>query len=152
MISANSEVFSPDFLKRVREKFWFVDQDPLNDFRLFFENAGGALTLKSVTERDSQIISLPDCASRFNKTARLLGDVVEKGKSDFRLLVGAKKGDIVTALTASQVLYQITKAIIENAPGTNVVTTRLEHPASYDSAKYYAAKPARSFAPPPSIL
>lgn len=146
MISANNnEVFSPDFLKRVREKFWFVDQDPLNDFRLFFENAGGALTLKSVTERDSQIISLPDCASRFNKTARLLGDIVEKGKDDFRLLVGAKKGDIVTALTASQVLFQITKAIIENAPGTNVVTTRLEHPASYDSAKYYAAKTGKEF-------
>ncbi len=146
MISAdNTAVFSPNLLKKIREQFWYVDQDPYNEFRLFFENAGGALTLKSVTERDSQIISLPDCASRSNKTARLLGEIVEKGKEDFRLLVGAKSGDIVTALTASQVLFQITKAIVENTPGANVVTTRLEHPASYDSAKYYAAKTGKEF-------
>lgn len=141
----NNALFSPDFLQKIRERFWYVDQDPYNEFRLFFENAGGALRLKSVTERDSQIISLADCASRFNKTARMLGEVVEKGKEDFRCLIGAKGGDLVTALTASQVLFQITKAIIENAPGTNVVTTRLEHPASYDSAQYYAAKNGKEF-------
>lgn len=138
-------LFSAHFLAKVRDKFWFVDHDPLNDFRLFFENAGGSLTLKSVTEKDAQIISLPDCASRFNKTARWLGDIVEQGKEDFRLLVGAQTGEIVTSLTASQVVFQITKTIIENAPGTNVVTSRLEHPCSYDSAKYYAAKTGKEF-------
>ena len=145
METIKSEVFSTNFLSQIRDRFWFIDRDPLNDSRLFFENAGGSLTLKSVTETDQAIIALPDCASRRNKTALWLGDIVEKGKKDFRLLVGAKSGDIVTSLTASRVLFQITKAIIENAPGTNVVTTRLEHPSSYDSAQYYAAKTGKEF-------
>jgi len=46
----------------------------------------------------------------------------------------------VPSLTASQAIFQIAGTIITNVPGTNVVTTRLEHPASYDSVHYYAGK------------
>ena len=143
MKNVNPELFSNDLLEKVRQRFCNVDSDPFNGNRIYFENAGGSLRLKEVVDVDQTIVSLPDSASRPNKAARWLGDIVERGKEDFRLLIGAKAGEVITSLTASRVMFHITQAILENAPSGNVVTTRLEHPSSYDSAKYYAGKTGR---------
>ena len=40
--------FSPNLLAEIRKKFAFVEECPFVGERIFFENAGGALTLKSV--------------------------------------------------------------------------------------------------------
>ncbi|MDR3565792.1 MAG: aminotransferase class V-fold PLP-dependent enzyme [Negativicutes bacterium] len=140
MKDAKPEVFSGEFLAKIRERFWYVDQDPINGNRVYFENAGGSLRLKAVTEQDQLIVSLPDSPSRPSKAARWLGDMVEQGKEDFRLLVGAKGGDILPSISASRAIFHIIGAILANVPGTNVVTTKLEHPASYDAVHFYAGK------------
>ena len=41
---------APDLITAIRDRFAHVDTCPFQGDRIFFENAGGALTLKSVVE------------------------------------------------------------------------------------------------------
>jgi len=43
-------------------------------------------------------------------------------------------------LNASQIIFSLTGTIVESIPGTNVVTTLLEHPCAFDAAEYFAEK------------
>ena len=52
--SAFVDHFSPNLLAEIRDKFAFVEECPFVGERIFFENAGGALTLKSVVETSSK--------------------------------------------------------------------------------------------------
>lgn len=140
VLEEKGEFFSRGLLNEIRERFCYIDRDPYNGERIFFENAGGALRLKSVVEIEREITAFPDCTSRPNKASKYLNGLALKGRDDFKLMIGAKNGKIVTSITASRVAFHITGAIIENTPGTNVVTTNLEHPASFDAVCYYANK------------
>ena len=74
--------------------------------------------------------------------------VKEKGIKDLlEIVFGAKSGEgaLVTELTASQVMFRIVRAIVENTPGTNVVTTSIEHPSAYDAAEFYAKRTGKEF-------
>ena len=145
MITENERknYFTETLMQEIRDRFCYIDEDPYNGKRIFFANAGGSLTLKSVAEIDREIISFPDYPSRHNDTSRHMNDICIKGRDDFMTMIGAKSGKIVTSLTASRVMFHITGAIIENTPGTNVVTTRLEHPCGFDSVQYYAGKTSK---------
>lgn len=138
--------FTSELQKKIKEKFYYVDEDYLGNKRLFFENSGGSLRLKSAVEAKAQFEKIPDCPDRNNDTSKMLKQVKENGIRDIlQVICGAKSGALVTELTASQVMFQITQAIIENVPGTNVVTTSIEHPSAFDSAKYYAEKTGKEF-------
>ncbi|BDH63026.1 hypothetical protein MTP04_31560 [Lysinibacillus sp. PLM2] len=139
-------LFHADLQKEIKEKFYYVDQDHLGRKRLFFENSGGSLRLKSAVEAKEQFEKIPDCPDRNHDTSKMLQKVKEEGIRDIlQIICGAKSGALVTELTASQVMFQITRTIIENVPGTNVVTTSIEHPSAYDSAQYYAEKTGKEF-------
>jgi len=132
--------FSDELLKEIKEKFYYVDRDPYNGERLYFENAGGSLTLKSVVKLTNEATALPDSPNRPSLAAKPLKEMVVKGKEDIKLFLGAKSGQVVSSETASRVIFLIIGAIIENSPGTNVVTTFLEHPSSYDACIIYSKK------------
>jgi len=132
--------FSNQLLKEIRDKFYYVDSDPYNGKRIYFENAGGALRLKSVVELVNKYTPLPDSPNRPSLAAKPLKEIVVKGKEDIKLLLGAKSGQVVSSETASRVIFLVIGAIIENIPGKNVVTTFLEHPSSYDSCVIYSKK------------
>ncbi|MBV7275146.1 aminotransferase class V-fold PLP-dependent enzyme [Clostridium sp. PL3] len=134
------ELFSDELLKEIKDKFYNVDSDPRKGTRLFFDNAGGSFRLKSALEVFQEIDSLPDCPERVHDTALYLQKIQEDGTNDIRTILNVKNGSIVTSLTASQVMFQIVGTIAENIPGTNMVTTVLEHPSAFDSMKYYADK------------
>lgn len=134
------ELFSNELLKEIKNKFYNVDSDPEKGERLFFDNAGGSFRLKSALEAFAKIDSLPDCPERVHDTALYLQKVQETGTDDVRTILNAKDGSILTSLTASQVMFQIVGTIAENIPGTNMVTTVLEHPSSFDAMTYYADK------------
>ncbi|KGR77130.1 aminotransferase class V-fold PLP-dependent enzyme [Ureibacillus manganicus] len=139
-------LFDSQLQNEIKDKFYQVDQDHLGRKRLFFENSGGSLRLKSAVEAKERFEKIPDCPDRNNETSKLLQKVKEEGIRDIiQIIFGAKSGALVTELTASQVMFQITQAIVENVPGTNVVTTSIEHPSAYDSAKYYADKTGKEF-------
>ncbi|MFJ7512705.1 aminotransferase class V-fold PLP-dependent enzyme [Peribacillus simplex] len=138
--------FSDEMLSDVREKFYFIEEDPIQKKkRMFFDNAGGSFRLKRATDVFAQLDSIPDCPEREHETAKYLIDIKEKGTNDIRKIYNAMDGSIATYLTASQAIFEITGIIAENIEGTNIVTTALEHPSAFDAAKYYADKLNKEF-------
>ena len=132
------EFFSNELLAQIRSQLDYVDYDLYAGKRIYFENAGGSLRLKKVSEFIGRESAFPDSPNRPSKASAHLKEMMIKGVEDARLFLGAKSGSIFSSQTASRVLYHMTQAIVFNVEGSNVVTTDLEHPASYDSAKYYA--------------
>ncbi len=133
------QLFDEQLSREIKGKFYHVDIDPIaNKKRIFFDNAGGALRLKSASDAFKKIDELPDCSEHSNKTALWLDSIQRKGVEDLRIIYNAKSGSFVTSLTASMAMFEMTRAIIESIPGTNVVTTALEHPSSFDAVNYYA--------------
>ena len=55
-------------------------------------------------------------------------------------MFNAEGGCIATSMTASIILFDVSEAIIANVPGTNVVTTALEHPSAFDGCAIPAEK------------
>lgn len=134
-------LFDRQLSEEIKNRFYHMDYDPVSkERRLFFDNAGGALRLKSANDTFKKTDELPDCPEHSNSTARWLYDVQEKGIDDIKTIFNAKSGSIVTSLTASMVIFEMTRVIIENVPGTNVVTTSLEHPSAFDSVVSFAQK------------
>ncbi len=135
------QLFDELLSKEIKELFYHVNEDPiLNKKRLFFDNAGGSLRLKNANNALKETDELPDCSEHSNHTAKWLLEVQEKAIEDIKIIFNAKSGSVVTSLTASMVIFEMNRAIIENTPGSNVVTTALEHPSAYDSVVRYADK------------
>ena len=139
-IRKKGKFFSNQLLKEIRDKFYFVDSDPYNGERIYFENAGGSLRLKSVVELVNKYSPLPDSPNRYSLSAKSLGEMIIQGKEDVKIFLGVDNGQVVSSETASRVIFLIVGTIIENIPGTNIVTTFLEHPSNYDACSFYAKK------------
>ena len=106
---------NPDLIDAIRARFAHVDTCPFQGQRIFFENAGGALTLKSVVETSGFYASIPDNPGRINPAGqgtqnveqlacrhrgrRVLAARSERGRGlnlDFD--VGGQQGELVAAL------------------------------------------------------
>lgn len=61
------------------------------------------------------------------------------------IVFGASGGALISEMTASQAMFQIVGAILENCPGKSAVTSVLEHPSAYDAVKYYCGKTGKEF-------
>ncbi|REM34137.1 aminotransferase, partial [Mycobacterium tuberculosis] len=55
----------------------------------------------------------------------------------------ATGGSVYASLTASGAMFDMVRAIAENVPGTNMVTTVLEHPSAFDAMSLYAQRLGR---------
>ncbi|MCK9217443.1 MAG: aminotransferase class V-fold PLP-dependent enzyme [Firmicutes bacterium] len=133
-------LFGEKLLSEIRDKFYFVDVDGDGSKRLFFENAGGSLRLKSVIDISNELNKYPDCFARDHKSSLILHQYEIQGKEDVRTLLNAKDGAIATSLTASSIMFEMIGPMVAYGNGTNIVTTEIEHPSAYDSCKYYARK------------
>lgn len=139
-------LFDPQLQQEIRKKFYYLDTDSFGRKRLFFENSGGSLRLKAAVEAKSKYEQIPDCPERYHDISMELRAVKEQGIRDIMEVVfGAKSGALVTELTSSQVMFQITRTIVENIPGTNVVTTSIEHPSAHDAAEVFAKRHGMEF-------
>ena len=135
------QLFDKALSKKIKDMFYHVDIDPvMNKKRIFFDNAGGSLRLKRANDMLKKMDELPDCPEHSNQTSKWLLDVQRKSYEDIKTIFNAKSGSIVTSLTASMVIFEMNRAVIENIPGSNVVTTALEHPSAYDSVVSCAEK------------
>jgi selenocysteine lyase/cysteine desulfurase len=140
----NGLAFSEELVKEIKDKFFYVDSDPISGKRLFFDNAGGAVRLKKAVEKQSELEAFPDCPERDHEMSHYLQRIQKQGQDDIKLIFNAKNGgSIITSLTASQVMFQIVGTIADNVKGTNMVTTVLEHPSAFDAVDYYARKTGR---------
>lgn len=141
-------VFDAKLQKEIKSKFCYMDENLFGRKRLFFENSGGSLRLKACVDAKAKYEMIPDCPLRYHDVSMKLHEVRDKGIKDLmEVIFGAAPGEgaLVTELTPSKTTFSITRAIIENVPGTNVVTTALEHPSAYDAAKFYAEKMGKEF-------
>ena len=142
----NGVLFEQGLMEEIREKFAYIDMDPMTKKkRLFFDNAGGSFRLKKANERFTEVDLLPDHPMREHKAAAYLSQVEQKGTEDVRTIFNANEGSIAPYYTASQAMFALTGVIAENIEGTNIVTTELEHPSAYDAAKFYADKLDKEF-------
>src|SRR5665647_1400366 len=136
-LSQCGKFFTNDLIKEIRDKIAMVEYDDAGE-RIYFENAGGALTLKKVCEIACAANEVPDYPNRPTPGSKPLGKLISEGIADSKLIFGAKSGSILCDLTVSKSIFTMTGVIVKNVPGTNIVTTNLEHPATYDACKYYA--------------
>jgi selenocysteine lyase/cysteine desulfurase len=134
----DKQMFSPALLEQIRDRFLYVDQDPYSGKRVYLEASGGSLRLKSVVETLTKEVALPDELYRFNPASDYVVEATQKGIEDVKLFLGAKSGDIVSANSATQTIFRAVNAVASNIPGTNIVTSQLEHPAVLSPTKYYA--------------
>ena len=139
----HGKLFPDTLMQQVKDSFYLVDQDHTGRNRLFFDNAGGSFRLKKAVETYGKIAATPDCAERIHKTAVYLQDIESKAEQDFRMMLNAEGGSVYTALTASKVMFDMVRAITEHVSGTNMVTTVLEHPSSFDAMELNAARTGR---------
>ena len=124
-------MFTPALLDAIRARFAHVDKCPFSGPRVFFENAGGALTLKSVVETSGLYAAIPDNQGRDNPASKALMAAIDKAKADMRLFFNAPSGQVFVGESGTEVLFRLVRtAALGAAPGGIMLSTTLEHPAS----------------------
>ncbi|NRB20360.1 MAG: aminotransferase class V-fold PLP-dependent enzyme [Rhodobacteraceae bacterium] len=128
-----------NLLKEVRARFAHVDACPFQGERIFFENAGGALTLKSVVSRTAEYAAIPDNQGRDNPASHELVRVIDQARKDMHLFLNASSGQVFFGESGTEVLFRmISTACLGTAPGGNVVSSTVEHPATRSAAIRWA--------------
>jgi len=138
MAEAQKDMFSPELLDEIRDRFLYVDWDPFSGQRVYLEASGGSLRLKTVVETITKESALPDELFRYNPASDYVNATVDKGMEDVKLFLGAKSGHIMPAHSATHAIFRALNAITSHIPGSNIVTTELEHPAVRSSTQYFA--------------
>jgi cysteine desulfurase / selenocysteine lyase len=133
-------------MAEIRDRFEHVDTCPVQGKRIFFENAGGALTLKSVVERSTELAKIPDNQGRDNPASHELVRLINQAKEDIRTFLSAAKGPVFVGESGTELLFRlISTAIIEAPEGGNVVGSTLEHPASVSACARWSKIANREF-------
>ncbi|MDH6593300.1 cysteine desulfurase/selenocysteine lyase [Variovorax sp. TBS-050B] len=135
--------FSDALMREVKERFLHVDRDHHGRERLYFDNAGGSFRLKAAAERFAAVDAVPDNTERIHATAVELQQIQARGADDLRTVLNAEGGSVYASLTASGAMFDMVRAVAENVPGTNMVTTVLEHPSAFDAMSLYAQRCGR---------
>ena len=126
-------------LADIRARFAHVDTCPDQGPRVFFENAGGALTLKSVVETSARYAAIPDNQGRANVASQALGDTIAKAKSDMALMMNAPEGQFFVGESGTELLFRlIMNACLGTAAGGTVLGSTLEHPATRSACARWA--------------
>ena len=132
-------------IESIREKFMHVETCPFEGERIFFENAGGSLRLKSVVETSALYASYPDNQGRENEASKALVRSIENGKSKMRLFFNADRGDVVVGESGTELLFRLIRtAALELPRGGTMLSSTLEHPASMSAMKKWAKNTLRS--------
>ena len=129
----------PELIEAIRNRFAHVDQCPFQGPRIFFENAGGALTLKSVVETSNLFAAIPDNQGRDNPASHKLVDYINKAKADMAVLTNASTGQFFVGESGTELLFRMLRTACINAPkGCKVLGSSLEHPATRSAARRWA--------------
>ena len=147
---AEGQSFSDELMREVKRRFLHVDHDSHGRRRLYFDNAGGSFRLKAAVERFAQVDAVPDNTERIHEAAVELQGIQAQGSADLRTVLNAQGGSVYASLTASGAMFDMVRAVAENVPGTNMVTTVLEHPSAFDAMSFYANKLGRELRVAPS--
>ncbi|MEM6619129.1 MAG: aminotransferase class V-fold PLP-dependent enzyme [Pseudomonadota bacterium] len=132
--------FSDDLMGEVRGRFAHVDACPITGPRVFFENAGGALTLKSVVETTARYAAIPDNQGRDNPMSAALMGTIARAREDTRAFLGARGGQVFFGESGTEVIFRMVRTACLAARGGAAIGTTLEHPASRSALARYGAE------------
>ncbi|NCG38844.1 MAG: aminotransferase class V-fold PLP-dependent enzyme [Actinobacteria bacterium] len=130
--------FEPALLQAVRDRFHHVDACPFQGPRAFFENAGGSLTLKACVERTAELMAIPDNQGRSNVASAAMMEIIEQGRADMMLLLGASSGEAFIGETGTELLGRLIRNAMFASDGSKVIGSHLEHPATYSPCRRWA--------------
>jgi len=133
-------MFDNQLMQQIRDRFCHVDTCPYQGERVFFENAGGALTLKSVVETNTHFASLPDNQGRDNPASHELVRVISRAREDMRRFLGVDDGPVFIGESGTELLFRLVRAaVLGSREGGNIVGSTLEHPATVSAGKRWGA-------------
>ncbi|MBC6437590.1 MAG: aminotransferase class V-fold PLP-dependent enzyme [Rhodobacteraceae bacterium] len=129
----------PGLLDAIRNRFAHVDSCPFQGERIFFENAGGALTLKSVVKTSGFYAAIPDNPGRVNPAGQGMQGVINKAKADLAVFMNATSGQFFAGESGTELLFRMIRTACLNAPkGAKVIGSSIEHPATRSAARRWA--------------
>ena len=132
-------MFNELLLSEVRQRFCHVDTCPYQGARVFFENAGGSLTLKSVVEANTRLAGIPDNQGRDNPSSHALIRIIDQSRDDMRRFLGVREGPVFIGESGTELLFRLVRAALLGTPdGGNVVGSTLEHPATVTASKRWS--------------
>lgn len=133
-------------LASVRDRFAHVEECPLTGPRIFFENAGGALTLKSVVETSACFAAIPDNQGRDNPASRKLGEIIARARADMATFFGTDGGRFFVGESGTELTFRLLRtAIMGSAEGGRVLGSSVEHPASRSAARHWAGMAGKPY-------
>ncbi|MGB7286320.1 MAG: aminotransferase class V-fold PLP-dependent enzyme [Salaquimonas sp.] len=129
----------PGLIEKIRDQFAHVDYCPFQGPRIFFENAGGSLTLKSVVDTSTKFAAIPDNQGRDNPASHALMEIINTAKSDMAILMNAPSGQFFVGESGTELLFRMIRTACVNADkGSKVLGSSLEHPATRSAARRWA--------------
>ncbi len=128
-------MFEAGLMSQIRDRFAWIDACPEQGPRIFFENAGGALTLKSAVDVARDYAAIPDNQGRDNPASHALMSVIAETKAATKVFLNASGGQVFVGESGTELLFRmISTAVLESPQGGTVVGSTLEHPASRSAA------------------
>ena len=138
-------MFERALLDEIRRRFHHVDTCPYQGPRVFFENAGGSLTLKSVVETGAELAAIPDNQGRDNPASKALVELIQRGRQDMLAFIGASRGQVFVGESGTECIFRLLRTAILNAPEGIVLGSTLEHPATFSAARRWAQITGRRY-------
>ena len=123
----------------IRRRFAQIDHCSSHIPRIFFENAGGALTLLSVVETSKHYAAIADNQGRSNATSQNLNRLISKAKTDLSLFMNAPTGQFFVGESGTELIFRLVMNTCLATPQSGVVLgSTIEHPATRSACKRWA--------------
>ena len=132
-------------VSQVRRRFANVSADPFSGRRIYFENAGGTLKLKSILPVVETFTALPDNAGRDNPSSKAVDRALADGRAAVAALLGARDGQIVADQSVTGMMFRLLRTIARQVPGSNMVTTNLDHASTFDATRIICEQHGHQF-------
>lgn len=136
---------SPTLLNEIRNRFAHVDACPFAGSRIFFENAGGALTLNAVVNTSAKFAAIPDNQGRANAAAEALVAIIKQSKADMATFFNAPDGQFFVGESGTELTYRLIRTAIMGTEGGRVIGSTVEHPASRSAAQHWATQAGKPY-------
>ena len=130
---------SADLLENIRGQFAQIDNCPVQGPRVFFENAGGALTLSKIVDTSAKYAAIPDNQGRDNLGSHELVRVIDKAKQDLRAFMNAPKGQFFVGESGTELIFRLVmNACLGTEKDGVVLGSTIEHPATRSACARWA--------------
>lgn len=136
---------SPTLLNDIRNRFAHVDACPFAGSRIFFENAGGALTLNTVVNTSAKFAAIPDNQGRANAAAEALVAIIKQSKADMATFFNAPDGQFFVGESGTELTYRLIRTAIMGTEGGSVIGSTVEHPASRSAAQHWTTQAGKPY-------